>query len=179
LNGLERLLGSYATEIYRIERDTNLAETQLHDYQSRLGQNNTHENYLSELTSLRNARKQSLSDGAFIKLDAPSTNDLFAYIKTLMTNNASQVTPNRPDVRTATSPKNPSSQESAAVWSPLTATPILPKIQTCQPRRNARHRPYQATLNHPPRRSRSGLTETSIERPSHPNFLDSAGLNGV
>ena len=36
-----------------LEQYLSLAQTQLHDYQSRLGQPFTHEAYLAELTSLR------------------------------------------------------------------------------------------------------------------------------
>ena len=44
-----------------LEQHLSLAQTQLHDYQSRLGQPFTHESYLAELTSLRDQLKSQLS----------------------------------------------------------------------------------------------------------------------
>ena len=61
LNGIDRLLGSYATEITRLEQDVSIAESQLRDYEARLGKSFACENYLSELTQLRNALKDRLS----------------------------------------------------------------------------------------------------------------------
>lgn len=103
LNGVERLLSSYANEITRIEQDTSLAETQLHDYQSRLGQPFAHENHLSELTSLRNALKERLSAGATVQPDALSSNELSNRIKSIMTTSASPNPPQRVELRTTAS----------------------------------------------------------------------------
>ena len=60
LNALERMAGSYGTECDRIRKDLALAESQLRDYQARLGAPFLHDAYLSELTDLRDQLKASL-----------------------------------------------------------------------------------------------------------------------
>ena len=52
LNALERLAGGYGSECDRVRQDLAIAESQLRDYQARLGKPFLHDAYLSELTSL-------------------------------------------------------------------------------------------------------------------------------
>jgi N12 class adenine-specific DNA methylase len=61
LNALERLAGGYGSECDRLHRDLAIAESQLRDYQVRLGKPFVHEGYLSELTGLRDELKNGLS----------------------------------------------------------------------------------------------------------------------
>ncbi|QVL34950.1 DEAD/DEAH box helicase family protein [Telmatocola sphagniphila] len=61
LNALERLATTYDERCQKERDDLELAQSQLHDYQSRLGQEFAHEDYLAELTNLRDQLKLGLS----------------------------------------------------------------------------------------------------------------------
>ena len=61
LNAAERLAGSYDSECERVRQDLSLAESQLRDYQARLGNPFLHDAYLAELTALRDDLKVRLS----------------------------------------------------------------------------------------------------------------------
>ena len=61
MNALERLATGYGTEIERTRQDLSLAESQLRDYQARLGKPFLLDAYLSELTTLRDQLKAGLS----------------------------------------------------------------------------------------------------------------------
>jgi hypothetical protein len=61
LNALERLATGYASESVRVRQDLAIAESQLRDYQARLGKPFPHDKYLSELTELRDQLKVKLS----------------------------------------------------------------------------------------------------------------------
>ena len=61
LNALERLAGGYGSECDRVRQDLAIAESQLRDYQARLGKPFLHDGYLSELTALRDQLKAGLS----------------------------------------------------------------------------------------------------------------------
>ncbi len=85
LNAVERLLGSFAVEISRLEQDMSIAESQLHDYEARLGKGFAHEAYVSELTQLRNALKERLTgrtDPA-TPTDGPTISELVTGTKSL------------------------------------------------------------------------------------------------
>src|SRR6266568_3092072 len=64
LNALERLAGGYGSECVRVRQDLAIAESQLRDYQARLGKPFLHDAYLSELTGLRDQLKAGLSSAA-------------------------------------------------------------------------------------------------------------------
>ena len=64
LNALERLAAGYAADGDRVRQDLAIAESQLRDYQARLGQPFAHDAYLSELTTLRDQLKAALSGPA-------------------------------------------------------------------------------------------------------------------
>ena len=64
LNALERLAGGYGSECDRVQRDLAIAESQLRDYQARLGKPFPHDAYLAELTTLRDQLKAGLSGTA-------------------------------------------------------------------------------------------------------------------
>ena len=61
LNALERLANAYGSECARVKQDLSIAESQLRDYQARLGKPFLHDAYLTELTSLRDQLKAGLS----------------------------------------------------------------------------------------------------------------------
>ena len=82
LNALERLASGYASDCDRLHQDLAIAEAQLRDYQSRLGQHFVHDPVLSELTMLRDRLKACLS-GANPEADTehqPSISELAEQI---------------------------------------------------------------------------------------------------
>jgi len=97
LNALERIATGYAAETVRARQDLSIAESQLRDYQARLGQPFPHEAYLSELTELRDQLKAGLSathhDAGHE--DGPSVSDLADRIKALKAANTIEATPQR------------------------------------------------------------------------------------
>jgi hypothetical protein len=64
LNALERLANGYGSEIVRVRQDLAIAESQLRDYQARLGEPFPQEAYLAELTEVRDRLKAGLSAGS-------------------------------------------------------------------------------------------------------------------
>ena len=82
LNALDRLTSGYASECARVRKELAIAEAQLRDYRDRLGKAFLHEDYLAELTALRNQLKASLSgDGR--DTEADSASELAKAIKDL------------------------------------------------------------------------------------------------
>lgn len=61
LNAVERLCNAYGNEIASVKQDLSIAESQLRDYQARIGKPFTHEAYQAELTHLRDRLKASLA----------------------------------------------------------------------------------------------------------------------
>jgi len=74
-----------------------IAESQLRDYQARLGKPFLHDTYLSELTSLRDQLKAGLSGAAHQpdNEEGPSVSELAEKIKTLKAANSIEATPQR------------------------------------------------------------------------------------
>jgi hypothetical protein len=64
LNAVERLANAYGSECERVRQDLAIAESQLRDYQARVGNPFPHDAYLSELTTLRDLLKAGLSGTA-------------------------------------------------------------------------------------------------------------------
>ncbi|QDV88985.1 hypothetical protein RAS2_00440 [Phycisphaerae bacterium RAS2] len=60
-NALERLCHAYGNEIAGVKQDFSIAESQLRDYQPRIGKPFTHEAFHGELTQLRDQLKTSLA----------------------------------------------------------------------------------------------------------------------
>ncbi len=85
LNAIERLLGSFDVEITHIEQDMSIAESQLHDYEARLGKSFAHEAYVSKLTQLRNALKERLTGRTdpTTPTEGPTIAELVTSIKSL------------------------------------------------------------------------------------------------
>ena len=97
LNALERLATGYGSECARVQQDLTIAESQLRDYQARLGKPFLHDTYLSELTSLRDQLKAGLSATAQMQGDeaGPSVCDLAEKIKALKAAHSIEATPQR------------------------------------------------------------------------------------
>jgi len=97
LNALERLIGSYGGECDRIRQDLAIAESQLRDYQARLGKPFEHDTYLSQLNDLRDKLKAGLSASAHdaAEKEGPSVSELAEKIKALKADNTIEATPQR------------------------------------------------------------------------------------
>ena len=97
LNALERLTSGYRTECARIQQDLAIAESQVRDYQTRLGQPFLHDAVLSELAAVRERLKACLS-GAKPEPGAetqPSISELVERVKSLRAANAAVPTGER------------------------------------------------------------------------------------
>ncbi len=97
LNALERMANAYSSECNRIQQDLSIAESQLRDYQARLGKPFLHDAYLSELTNLRDQLKAGLSGTSHqpAKEDGPSVSELAERIKSLKAAHSIDATPQR------------------------------------------------------------------------------------
>lgn len=97
LNNLERLAGSYGSECDRVQQDLTIAESQLRDYQARLGKPFVHDAYLAELTNLRDQLKAGLSASSYESNgeSAPSVTELAEKIKALKSANSIEALPQR------------------------------------------------------------------------------------
>ncbi len=97
LNALERLATGYASESVRVRQDLSIAESQLRDYQARLGKPFVHDAYLAELTGLRDQLKAGLSasNNQPDKEEGPSASELADKIKALKAANSIEATPQR------------------------------------------------------------------------------------
>ncbi len=104
LNALERLANSFATECSRVRQDLAIAESQLRDYQARLGKPFPHEEYLSELTSLRDQLKAGLSSVPHEAggEEGPSAPQLAQKIKALMAAHSIEAAPQRAERKPST-----------------------------------------------------------------------------
>ncbi|MCX7392549.1 MAG: DEAD/DEAH box helicase family protein [Planctomycetales bacterium] len=98
LNALDRLVNAYGSECDRVRQDLAISESQLRDYQARLGKPFVHDAYLSELTILRDQLKAKLSANTGHqpeKEEGPSTSELAENIKSLKSANSIEATPQR------------------------------------------------------------------------------------
>ena len=97
LNALDRLVTGYASDCDRVRQDLSIAEAQLRDYKSRLGNPFILETYLAELTSLRDQLKTGLSGAGHEtgKDEGPSTSDIAAKIKALKASHTVEAAPQR------------------------------------------------------------------------------------
>jgi hypothetical protein len=97
LNTLERLATGYGSEIVRVRQDLVVAESQLRDYRDRLGKPFLHDNYLNQLTELRDQLKAGLSATAHDAGEGkgPDVSQLAARIKALKAVNTMEAVPQR------------------------------------------------------------------------------------
>ena len=118
LNALERIAGNTRTDCEHAQQHLSLAQTQLHDYQSRLGNAFPHASYLDELIHLRDQLKAHLSStnhsphdeanklataGSPATPDQPTVSELAARIKSLKATHTLESTPHRPTSQPSTS----------------------------------------------------------------------------
>ena len=109
LNALERLANGYGSECVRVRQDLAIAESQLRDYHQRLDKPLQHEQYLSDLTDLRDRLKRSLSATAQQPEEGkePRSSKLAGKIKALIASHSIEAaTPqrDRPKQSTAEEP---------------------------------------------------------------------------
>jgi N12 class adenine-specific DNA methylase len=97
LNAVERLVNAYGSECTRVRQDLAIAESQLRDYQARLGKPFLHDAYLSELTNLREQLKAGLSGTVAEPGTEPEPNvaELAERIKALKAAHTIEATPER------------------------------------------------------------------------------------
>jgi len=98
LNAVERVAAAYGSECVRVRQDLTIAESQLRDYQARLGKPFPHDAYLAELTGLRDQLKAGLSASAHEsgKEEGPSVSELAGKIKAIKSAQSIEATPHRP-----------------------------------------------------------------------------------
>jgi hypothetical protein len=85
LNALDRLAGSYRSQLERAKEELGIAAAQLRDYQARLGAAFTHDEYLQNMASLRDQLKAVLA-GATADANGqplPPSSELAERIKSL------------------------------------------------------------------------------------------------
>jgi hypothetical protein len=103
LNALERLTAGYATECDRIREELAIADSQLRDYQARLGADFAYDGYFSKLAALRDDLKTRLSGR---KSDARtkdlSVTELAERIKELKASQTIEAAPQRARQKHAT-----------------------------------------------------------------------------
>ena len=97
LNALERLADGYGSDCDRVQRDLGIAQSQLRDYQARLGKPFVHDGYLAELTTLRDQLKAGLSGTSQEsgKQEGPSVSELSEQIKAIKAAHTIEATPQR------------------------------------------------------------------------------------
>jgi len=83
--------------MYRVRQDLVIAESQLRDYQVRLGKPFHHDAYLAELTTVRDQLKAGLSATAQMQSDEgkPIVSELAEQIKALKAAHTIEATPQR------------------------------------------------------------------------------------
>ncbi len=109
LNAAERLCSAYGNEIAGVKQDLSIAESQLRDYQARIGKPFVHEAYQTELTQLRDRLKASLAglashtnggDSPDPQAEPPlSTAELAERIKALKAAHTIDAAPERTTIR--------------------------------------------------------------------------------
>ena len=97
MNAVARLVDSYEVTRDRDAEDVKIAQRQLRDYKTRTGSAFSHENYLEELTGLRNQLEGALSNTT----QAHDTDELVQRIKALRTANTIGAAPERTAQRKA------------------------------------------------------------------------------
>jgi N12 class adenine-specific DNA methylase len=104
LNALERLATGYGSGCVRVRQDLAIAESQLRDYQARLGKPFAHDAYLAGLTALRDQLKAALSGGNSDSEedDSPSAFGLAEKIKSLKSANTIEAAPQRARQKSST-----------------------------------------------------------------------------
>ena len=96
LNALDRLIGTYGSQVDTTRQELTIAEGQQRDYQTRVGAPFPHDGYHSELTRLRDLLKAGLSSHApEPAAGAPTVADLAEQIKLLRAAHTIEAAPQR------------------------------------------------------------------------------------
>lgn len=97
LNALDRIVAAYGPDVARVRQDLSIANSQLHDYQERLGNAFIHDTYQAELTALRDQLKAGLAGQPSASGDtsAATVSDLAGRIKALMAERTIEAAPER------------------------------------------------------------------------------------
>ena len=106
LNALDRLAGTYETQVAMTGKDLGIAEGQLRDHRARLGKPFAHDTYLVELTGLRDELRTALS-GAVPEPDLPSAGEIAERIQALKASHTVEATPERPGKRSTQAAEEP------------------------------------------------------------------------
>ena len=108
-NAVERTVAGYAGEREKTQRDLDIAQGQLSDYEARLGGTFAHAAYLGELTSLRDQLETRLSaNEPTPETDAlPPVHALVARIKALKAAHTIDATPERSATRRSATAQTP------------------------------------------------------------------------
>ena len=109
LNALERLSGSYESQLSVAKKELAIGEGQLRDYEARLGKSFIHDAYLNELTRLRDELKTALSDvQPESKAEArPSAAEISERIQGMRASHSIEPTPERAGKRRAQAAEAP------------------------------------------------------------------------
>jgi hypothetical protein len=100
LNAVERLANAYGSECARVQQDLAIAESQLRDYQARLGRPFVYDAVLYELASLRDRLRACLSGTSPEQgTESSSASELAERIKALKSTNTIDGKPERADKR--------------------------------------------------------------------------------
>lgn len=83
LNALDRLIDGLADEVNRAQQDLHIAESQLRDYQDRVGSPFPHVHYLDQLSRLRDELRQALAGKCGEAGDQPDAAEVAGRIKSL------------------------------------------------------------------------------------------------
>jgi hypothetical protein len=97
LNAIERIANAYGTECAHLRQDLSIAESQLRDYQARLGKPFLHEVYLSELTTMRDQLAVGLSETAQVRGEEakPTVSEIAERIESLRAEHTIEATTQR------------------------------------------------------------------------------------
>ncbi|WP_020469620.1 LAGLIDADG family homing endonuclease [Zavarzinella formosa] len=104
MNALKNLTESYEEHIAVLRREREVSDTQLADYQVRLGKKFAHGSHLEELTRLRDELKASLSE-KLEKQEGTSSAELAGKIRELMASHKAEASPIRPVARKQENPR--------------------------------------------------------------------------
>ncbi len=151
LNALERLATDCGAECVRVRQDLAIAESQLRDYQARVGKPFLHEAYLSELTGLRDQLKAVLSGAA----PGPGSDrrpdcELAAKIKALKATQTIDVAPQRSRQKHGSAEEPVTARIRRRTETPLASEP--PAQANAASAQHSRVRPFQERINTGPQR---------------------------
>jgi hypothetical protein len=164
LNALDRLANSYGSECTHIQQHLAIAESQLRDYEERLGKPFPHEGYLSQLTELRDRLKARLS-GATPEPGSETGHsvspELAEKIKALKAAHSIEATPQRVRQKQSTAEE----PVTARIWRRTEANPVSGQaVDIDRELQGGRIFPAREGENSPSERAISFRERIAIER---------------